>query len=65
MLNFQDLRAINMTTHKRAQAAIPHQGYKPSICPASFLHPAERRFPKQSVGRGNNMEKPSWNCACI
>ena len=39
MRKFQDLRAINMTTHERAQAAIPHQGYKNLSCRAWFSSP--------------------------
>jgi hypothetical protein len=39
---FQDLRAINMTTHEGAQAAIPHQGYKNPSCQAWFSSPRRK-----------------------
>ena len=39
MRNFPDLRAIDMTTHEGAQAAIPHQGHRNLSCRAWFSSP--------------------------
>ena len=56
MRNFQDLRAIDMTTHEGAQAAIPHQGHRNLSGRAWFSSPRGKATTKTL----RRAKKRSW-----